>query len=60
MKRTYIAPKMTTHGSVAEITQILGKRKRTDFVFSNGNPISDGDDLGSRDITCTPFPGNCK
>ncbi|MDJ0736124.1 MAG: lasso peptide [Nostocaceae cyanobacterium] len=54
MKKSYTTPKLVYHGDVTEITQVLGKRETTDFVFTSGDPdnaISDGDDLGSRDIT---------
>lgn len=60
MKRNYMAPALTSHGNVSEITQILGKPLRTDFVNVNGTPISGGDDIGSRDINCTSFPGSCE
>jgi hypothetical protein len=53
MKKQYNAPKLTVHGDVAEITQVLGRSSRKDFVFFNGTSISDDDDQGSRDI-CQP------
>ncbi len=56
MKKTYHAPELIRHGSVAEITQILGAGSRTDFVFMGGNSISGNDDLGSSDITLPSEP----
>lgn len=53
MKKTYNAPELVRHGNVAEITQVLGRSSRTDFVFFSGDSIGDGDDAGSRDITLT-------
>jgi hypothetical protein len=51
MKKQYVSPQLTVHGNVAEITQVLDKSSKTDFVFQNGVVISDGDDLGSTNIT---------
>lgn len=51
MKKQYVAPELTVHGNVAEITQVLGGNSRTDVVFQNGEIISGRNDLGSRDIT---------
>jgi hypothetical protein len=50
MKSTYTAPKLTSLGNVAEITQVSGGGTRKDFVFFNGAIISDNDDFGSKDI----------
>ncbi len=50
MRSSYTVPKLTVHGNVADITQVLGATQRTDFTFLNGNPISGGNDLGSSDI----------
>jgi hypothetical protein len=50
MKSAYTAPKLTSLGNVAEITQVLGGTTRTDFTYLNGTPISGGNDLGSSDI----------
>ncbi|WP_258003578.1 lasso peptide [Fischerella muscicola] len=58
MKKAYSVPKLTVYGDVAEITQILGSSSRQDFLFFNGNSISGGDDIGSRDINCTSNGGN--
>ncbi len=58
MKSAYSTPKLTAHGDIAEITQILGSSSRKDFLFFNGNSISGGDDQGSRDINCTSNGGN--
>lgn len=55
MKATYTSPKLTVHGNVADITQVLGPTERRDFTFLNGNPISGGNDIGSRDI-CSGSP----
>ncbi len=51
MKATYSVPKLTVHGDIAKITQVLGGDQRTDFAFLSGQIISDSNDLGSRDIT---------
>ncbi|BAY87290.1 hypothetical protein NIES267_68110 [Calothrix parasitica NIES-267] len=51
MKNTYTTPKLTSFGDVAEMTQVIGGDSRTDFVFNTaGQPISGGNDLGSRDV----------
>ncbi|NMG05974.1 lasso peptide [Brasilonema sp. UFV-L1] len=52
MKATYSTPKLTVHGNVAKITQVLGGDSRKDFAFFNGGVVSDNNDLGSRDINC--------
>lgn len=52
MKTTYSVPKLTVHGDVADITQVLGGSRRIDFAFLNGEVISGNNDIGSRDITC--------
>ncbi|NMG20014.1 lasso peptide [Brasilonema bromeliae] len=56
MKSSYTAPKLTVHGDVAQITQILGDTTRQDFVFLNGTPISGGNDIGSKDICSGTTP----
>jgi hypothetical protein len=53
MKSSYTVPKLTVHGNVAEITQVLGNPTRGDFVFLNGNAISNGNDIDSQDLECT-------
>lgn len=53
MKSSYTAPKLTVHGNVADITQILGSPTRADFAFLNGQSIAGDDDIGSRDQLCT-------
>ncbi len=56
MKSTYSAPKLTVHGDVAKITQILGNKTMTDFLIFNGNVDADAasaPDQGSRDQFCT-------
>ncbi|MBW4602449.1 MAG: lasso peptide [Calothrix sp. FI2-JRJ7] len=50
MKKQYVAPELTVHGNAAEITQIVGGAQRTDFAFQNGQQVSGGNDLGSRDV----------
>lgn len=58
MKSSYTAPKLTVHGNVADITQVLGPTQRQDFTFLGGQPISDGNDIGSTDICQgSPKPG---
>jgi len=57
MKSSYTAPKLTVHGNVADITQILGPTDRRDFVFFNGSSISGGNDIGSADICSGGNPG---
>jgi hypothetical protein len=37
MKKQYDAPKLITHGSVEEITQLLGKSDQNDFLFFTGS-----------------------
>ena len=50
MKNAYTAPKLTSFGNVAEMTQVVGGNQRTDFLFNSaGQIISQGNDLGSRD-----------
>lgn len=58
MKSSYTVPKLTVHGNVAEITQILGEPTRADFVFLNGTVISGNNDIGSGNLNCTPSGGN--
>lgn len=56
MKSTYSAPKLTVHGDVAEITQILGNKNTTDFLIFNGAvdaSAAAAPDQGSRDEFCT-------
>ncbi|MCV3215229.1 lasso peptide [Plectonema radiosum NIES-515] len=53
MKSSYTVPKLTVHGNVVEITQVLGNPTRGDFVFLNGNVISNSNDIDSRDLNCT-------
>lgn len=71
MKSSYTAPKLTVHGNVAEITQILGSSSRRDFLFFNGTANAAANaspDQGSSDIcigtrrpSTTPVgtPANC-
>lgn len=40
MKKLYTAPKMTVHGNVEEITQVIGKSTAQDFFYLNGNVVS--------------------
>jgi hypothetical protein len=37
MKKQYSTPTLTTHGNVAEITQLLGKSDKDDFLFFPGS-----------------------
>jgi hypothetical protein len=53
MKSTYTAPKLTSLGNVAEITQILGSTNNPDFTFLNGSVISGNNDIGSASLNCT-------
>jgi hypothetical protein len=54
MKATYSVPKLTVHGNVADITQVVGSESsRKDFVFLNGEVISNRNDLDSQDLDCT-------
>jgi hypothetical protein len=53
MKSSYTAPKLTVHGNVADITQVLGNPTRGDFAFLNGNVISNNNDIDSIDLECT-------
>jgi hypothetical protein len=54
MKSSYTVPKLTVHGNVAEITQVLGnKTTRKDFVFLNGEVVSNRNDMDSMDLDCT-------
>ena len=58
MKSSYTVPKLTVHGNVAEITQVVGPEStRRDFVFFNGEVISNRNDLDSRDICSGGDPG---
>jgi len=57
MKSSYTAPKLTVHGNVADITQVLGTSGRRDFAFLNGSQDSQGDDFGSRDVCRNGDPG---
>ncbi|MBD2605343.1 lasso peptide [Scytonema hofmannii FACHB-248] len=52
MKSSYTAPKLTVHGNVADITQVLGNPTAQDFVFLNGNVISNSNDVDSIDLDC--------
>ncbi|MBW4608478.1 MAG: lasso peptide [Hassallia sp. WJT32-NPBG1] len=57
MKSTYNAPKLTVHGDVAKITQILGQKTAADFLIFNGGVNADAaaaPDQGSRDLICSP------
>jgi len=61
MKSSYTVPKLTVHGNVADITQILGPTTRQDFAFLNGSSVSGGNDIGSRDICSgSPTPAGAK
>ncbi|MBW4477280.1 MAG: lasso peptide [Tolypothrix brevis GSE-NOS-MK-07-07A] len=53
MKSSYTAPKLTVHGNVAEITQVLGNPTAKDFIFLNGSVVSNGNDIDSIDLECT-------
>jgi hypothetical protein len=53
MKSSYTAPKLTVHGNVADITQVLGSPTAKDFVFLNGNVVSNSNDIDSQDLVCT-------
>jgi len=59
MKKQYVAPQLTVHGNVAEMTQVLGPSQKQDFVFLGGTVISGANvagtaisnDIGSTDLT---------
>ncbi|NJM71423.1 MAG: lasso peptide [Scytonema sp. RU_4_4] len=53
MKSSYTAPKLTVHGNVADITQVLGNPTAQDFVFLNGSVVSNNNDIDSIDLNCT-------
>lgn len=53
MKRTYTAPKLTSFGNVAQMTQVVGNISTQDFVYLNGQIISNGNDNDSMDLQCT-------
>lgn len=50
MKRSYIPPQMTFHGTLTSLTQITGNRSTTDSLIFNGNVVLTNDD--SRDVVC--------
>lgn len=58
MKSSYTVPKLTVHGNVADITQVLGAPTAQDFVFLNGNVISNNNDIDSIDLNCTGSRSN--
>jgi hypothetical protein len=53
MKKQYVAPQLTVHGNVAEMTQILGTSQRRDFVFVGGTPIGNPTNLAPGVVTST-------
>lgn len=53
MKKTYIAPKLTSFGNVAQMTQVVGNISTEDFVYLNGQIISNSNDVDSLDLICT-------
>lgn len=64
MKKTYVEPQMTTHGSVESITQAFGPSPVQDTIYAGqsnanqgnsqpGTPI--GNSTGSRDAIVKPF-----
>lgn len=42
MKKTYIAPQMTTHGTVESITQAFGTSSVTDTVYAGHSNLNQG------------------
>lgn len=59
MKSTYSAPKLTVHGDVAKITQILGSSSTKDFLYFNGSvngSAAAADDQGSSDLCIGTAP----
>jgi hypothetical protein len=39
MKQVYTAPQLTVHGSVEELTQVIGRSTAEDFVFFAGSTV---------------------
>ena len=48
MKKTYVSPQMTVHGSVEQLTQVVGSNSPRDVLVFNGQSISS--DTLSQDI----------
>ncbi|MBW4652684.1 MAG: lasso peptide [Kaiparowitsia implicata GSE-PSE-MK54-09C] len=57
MKKSYIAPQLTNHGSVESLTQAVGDVSFSDTVFLSAsvNPVAIGDSAGSRDAIVVPL-----
>jgi hypothetical protein len=57
MKKVYTAPQLTVHGSVEELTQVIGRSSAQDFFIlagNNVNPSVVGFTDGSSDFDLTP------
>lgn len=55
MKKTYTAARLTTYGSVEDLTQAFGSSSAADFVYIGGSNVEQGfESTGSRDGIITP------
>ncbi|MBE9098344.1 lasso peptide [Vacuolonema iberomarrocanum] len=41
MKKAYVSPQMTVHGSVEQLTQVVGSNSPQDVLIFNGQSVSD-------------------
>ncbi|MEM9005881.1 MAG: lasso peptide [Cyanobacteria bacterium P01_F01_bin.86] len=39
MKKSYISPQMTIHGSVEQLTQVIGEQATQDVLIFNGETL---------------------
>ena len=50
MKKTYETPKLVVHGTVENLTNVLGASSATDTLFIAGQPFGGGFTDGSSDL----------
>jgi hypothetical protein len=50
MKKVYTAPQLTVHGSVEELTQMIGRSTAQDFFIFAGSTVDVGFSDGSTDL----------
>jgi hypothetical protein len=50
MKQVYTAPQLTVHGSVEELTQVIGRSSAEDFFIFAGSTVDVGFTDGSSDL----------
>ncbi|HEY9621778.1 MAG TPA: lasso peptide [Crinalium sp.] len=50
MKKVYTAPQLTVHGSVEDLTQVIGRSSAQDFFIFAGQTVNVGFTDGSSDL----------